>query len=128
LKETTALPYYFSLNPILRQQKEANPNNTSKTCSDCGNITDMPLSQRQFNCDICRLQLGRGITASINILKRATLGQRGGHVQVDSVRPRQEAGIRELRADPANAGEAHRLQSWEGVTHLILRLVNVLVI
>ena len=83
--------------------------NTSKICSDCGNIMEMPLSIREYNCGRCGLRLDRDINASINILKRATSGQGGSHAQGDFVRPQQEARIEEPRTYPANAGEANDL-------------------
>ena len=85
------------------------PRNTSKECSNCGNIKDMPLSMREYDCDRCGMQLDRDINASINILKRATLGQRGSHAQGDFVRLQQEAVVHELRTYPATAGEAPNL-------------------
>ncbi len=79
---------------------KVDPKDTSKTCSDCGNIKDMPLSVREYNCDRCGMQLDRDINASINILHRATtLGQRGSHAQGENVRPQQEAVLEELRTD-----------------------------
>ncbi len=65
--------------------------NTSKECSNCGNIQDMPLSKRTYICNRCGMQKDRDINAAINILKRATLGQRGSHAQGESVRPQQGA-------------------------------------
>ncbi len=41
----------------------------------------------------------RDINASIKILKRAILGQRGSHAQGDNVRHQQEATLEELRTD-----------------------------
>ncbi len=46
---------------------KVNPRNTSKTCSQCGNIQDMPLSKRTFNCENCGLILDRDVNAAINI-------------------------------------------------------------
>ena len=84
--------------------------NTSKECSNCGNIMDMPLSIREYNCNRCGMRLDRDINASINILHRATtLGQRGSHAQGENVRPQQEAPLEELRTYPAFAGEAPNL-------------------
>ena len=88
---------------------KADPRDTSKECSNCGNIQDMPLSAREYNCSRCGMRLDRDINASINILKRATLGQRGSHAQGEIVRPQQEAAFKELRTYPANAGEANDL-------------------
>ena len=74
--------------------------NTSKTCSNCGNIQEMPLSERTYNCQRCGMSKDRDINASINILHRATtLGQRGSHAQGENVRPYQRAGLEELRTD-----------------------------
>ena len=77
--------------------------NTSKECSNCGNIQDMPLSIREYNCSICGMRLDRDINASINILHKATtLGQRGSHAQGDmasAVQQASKSGIEELRTD-----------------------------
>ena len=78
---------------------KVDPRNTSKECSNCGNIQDMPLSERTYICNRCGMQKNRDINASINILKRATLGQRGSHAQGEGVRPHQEAVLDELRTD-----------------------------
>ena len=58
------------------------------------------------------MQLDRDINASINILKRATLGQRESHAQGENRKyiPAGNAnGLGELRTYPANAGEAPNL-------------------
>ncbi len=77
--------------------------NTSKECSNCGNIQDMPLSIREYNCSRCGMRLDRDINASINILHKATtLGQRGSHAQGDMTSAVQQASksrIEELRTD-----------------------------
>ena len=74
--------------------------NTSKECSNCGNIQDIPLSVREYNCIRCGMQFDRDINAAINILHRATtLGQRGSHAQGESVRPQMESVLEELRTD-----------------------------
>lgn len=39
---------------------------TSKTCSNCGNKKDMPLSERVYNCS-CGLSIDRDLNAAINI-------------------------------------------------------------
>lgn len=93
---------------------EVNPKDTSRTCSSCGNIQDMPLSERIFLCNRCGMQKDRDYNASINILKRATLGQRENYAQGENIRPQREAVLEELRTYPAyavrvNAGEANVL-------------------
>ena len=77
--------------------------NTSKECSNCGNIQDMPLSERTYNCQRCGMSKDRDINASINILNRATtLGQRGSHAQGDmasAIQQESESRSGELRTD-----------------------------
>jgi len=46
-----------------------NPRNTTKTCSRCGHIKDMPLSERTYHCLHCRLDLDRDLNAAINIYR-----------------------------------------------------------
>lgn len=43
------------------------PRNTSRTCSNCGAIMDMPLSRREFKCSVCGFACHRDSNASINI-------------------------------------------------------------
>lgn len=43
---------------------------SSKTCSNCGKKHDMPLSQRQMDCE-CGLNISRDLNAAINIKKWA---------------------------------------------------------
>ena len=64
-----------------------NPEDTSKTCSECGNVQDMPLSERAFHCQKSGISKDRDLNASINMLKRATSGQGGSHAPGDIVRP-----------------------------------------
>lgn len=40
---------------------------TSKTCSKCGHIQDMPLSIRVFNCECCLVSIDRDLNAALNI-------------------------------------------------------------
>jgi putative transposase len=81
---------------------EVDPKNTSKTCSNCGNIQSMPLSKRIYICEGCGLNEDRDINASINILNRATEGHSGSHVQGDYVRPQREAVVEELKTYSAS--------------------------
>ena len=48
---------------------KVNPRNTSKTCSNCGAIADMPLSKREYRCNVCGFVCHRDLNAAINILK-----------------------------------------------------------
>jgi putative transposase len=51
---------------------KVNPRNTSKTCSRCVTIIDMPLSKRDFLCINCSLSCHRDLNASRNILRVGT--------------------------------------------------------
>jgi len=62
---------------LTKQIIKANPRNTSKTCSCCGNIKEsLKLSERTYHCDICGLIIDRDVNAAINI-KVAGIAQRG---------------------------------------------------
>ena len=54
------------------QLVKVNPRNTSKTCSKCGIIIEMPLNKREFLCPKCGFACHRDLNASINILKVGT--------------------------------------------------------
>ena len=51
---------------------------TSKTCSCCGYVQDMPLEIRIYNCPNCGMSLDRDLNASLNIKRLGlnTLGRR----------------------------------------------------
>lgn len=51
---------------------KVSPRNTSKTCSNCGNIMEMPLGERTFTCANCGFVAHRDLNASLNILKVGT--------------------------------------------------------
>ena len=91
---------------------EVDARNTSKECSDCGNIMEMPLSVRNYNCGKCGLRLDRDINASINILKRAMVGQTKSYAQGENRKYNATGianGLKELRTYSANAEEANDL-------------------
>ena len=88
---------------------KVDPRNTSKECSNCGNIREIPLSIREYNCSICGMWLGRDINASINILHKATtLGQRGSHAQGDMASAIQQAS--KSRIEELGTDKTHPLQ------------------
>jgi len=45
---------------------------TSKTCSQCNFVQDMPLNKRQFTCPECGQNIDRDLNAALNILRWAT--------------------------------------------------------
>ncbi|MCL5007442.1 MAG: transposase [Candidatus Marsarchaeota archaeon] len=79
------------------------PKDTTQECSNCHYIKKgaerLALEDRIYHCNVCGMTLDRDVNASRNILKRATLGQRGSHAQGESVRPQREAVLEELRTD-----------------------------
>ncbi|MGC8479548.1 MAG: RNA-guided endonuclease InsQ/TnpB family protein [Candidatus Micrarchaeia archaeon] len=83
---------------------KVDPKDTTQECSKCHNIKTgnerLWPEDRVYHCNVCGLTIDRDINASINILHRATtLGQRGSYAQGESVRPQQEAVLKELRTD-----------------------------
>ena len=72
-----------------------NPQNTSKICSKCKAIQDMPLSKKQFKCLSCGFVCHRDINAAMNI-------DRAGRARIyasrDIVRPS------EMKVDVVEAG------------------------
>lgn len=46
---------------------KVNPRNTSKTCSNCGHIQDMPIYKRTFNCSNCGFVCNRDLNSAILI-------------------------------------------------------------
>ncbi len=44
---------------------------SSKTCSNCGHIQDMPLKERIYNCQSCNFILDRDLNAAINLSRLA---------------------------------------------------------
>jgi putative transposase len=49
---------------------EVNESYTSKTCSNCGNLHESLLNKDIYNCDCCKIKIGRDINASRNIMLR----------------------------------------------------------
>jgi putative transposase len=43
---------------------------SSKTCSNCGNIKDIQLTDREYKCNNCGIIIDRDYNASLNILKK----------------------------------------------------------
>lgn len=56
-----------------------NPRDTTKECSNCGELVEKALWDRHHNCPNCGLSIGRDLNAARNILKRATAGTAGSN-------------------------------------------------
>jgi putative transposase len=46
---------------------------SSKTCSCCGHIQDMPLKERVFNCQQCNISIDRDLNAAQNLEHQALI-------------------------------------------------------
>ena len=59
---------------------------TSKTCSNCGCVQEMPLNKRTFDCPDCGISIDRDLNASLNIrnIGMNTLGHSEIHACGDS--------------------------------------------
>jgi len=44
---------------------------SSKTCSGCGYIQDMPLKERVYNCGRCKLSIDRDLNVAINLSRNS---------------------------------------------------------
>jgi len=78
------------------------PEDTSKTCSNCGYIFhELKLSDRIFKCPLCGFRIDRDLNAAINILKRAI------EILLESLSP--SAGQVEYRREMARVRLAYTL-------------------
>ena len=68
---------------------EVDPRNTSRTCSCCGNIREISLSERTYDCGRCGMIMDRDVNAARNILKRATAGPAGSYASGDTANTAQ---------------------------------------
>jgi len=56
------------------------PKNTTKQCSNCGNIQKMPLWIRTYKCNSCGFEINRDLNAAINI-KNKFIGSERANVE-----------------------------------------------
>jgi len=85
-----------------------NPRRTSQECCICGNIQQMPLSQRIYHCSNCGNVMDRDENAAINIRNR-------GLAKYITVTAPQELGARACLSSPtgdAMMQEATQLVGW----------------
>ena len=55
---------------------KVDPRNTTKTCSQCGHIQDMPLWKRTYECAECNFVIDRDYNSAINILNKLAGSER----------------------------------------------------
>jgi len=70
---------------------KVNPRNTSKTCSQCGRIQDMPLYKRTYECAECGFVIDRDYNSAINILNKLA-GQELSGVEKSTSVPLEQVG------------------------------------
>jgi len=70
---------------------KVNPKNTSKMCSQCGNLQDMPLWKRTYECAECGLVIDRDYNSAINILNKF-LGSERAYVEKSASTPLEQVG------------------------------------
>ena len=70
------------------------PRGTTKTCSGCGKMQEIPLSSRIYACKGCGMVKDRDLNAAENILARATAGHAGSYACGEGAKetPLEEAG------------------------------------
>lgn len=69
LRNSCLSKFITYLNYKVNNLIKVNPKNTSKMCSNCGNIKDkLPLYKRTYICELCGTTLDRDYNASLNIL------------------------------------------------------------
>ena len=82
---------------------------SSKTCSSCGRIKDMPLHLRTYECE-CGLRLDRDLNAAINILGQGLPEVKPVEMEALAVGNDSETLVRE-------AGNAHKQVMGDKCTH-----------
>jgi putative transposase len=82
---------------------------SSKTCSSCGRIKDMPLHLRTYECE-CGLRLDRDLNAAINILGQGLPEVKPVEMKALAVGNDSETIVRE-------AGNAHKQVMGDKCTH-----------
>ncbi|MGB3514755.1 MAG: transposase [Microcoleaceae cyanobacterium] len=48
---------------------------STKTCSNCSHVQEMPLNLRTYECGSCGISIDRDLNASINLRKRVLIGE-----------------------------------------------------
>jgi putative transposase len=85
--------------------------NTSKMCSGCEHLQDMPLWKRTYRCPKCALVMDRDENSAVNILTRF-LARRGPHA------PDVECGVLHVaktevgKMDLPQSGDVQQLRLW----------------
>jgi len=75
--------------------EKINPRNTTKQCSNCGNIQKMPLGVRTYSCSSCGFKIDRNLNSAINIKNRFFGSERANVENNPSVQIEQELSMKQ---------------------------------
>jgi putative transposase len=71
---------------------EVDPANTTRMCSSCASLQEMPLYKRVYDCGACSMSMDRDCNSAINILKKAYAGPERAYAEnMDTYSMKQEA-------------------------------------
>ena len=75
--------------------EKINPKNTTKQCSNCGNIQKMPLWIRTYKCSSCGFEIDRDLNSAINIKNKFIGLERANVENNSSVQHEQELSMKQ---------------------------------
>jgi len=75
--------------------EKINPKNTTKQCSNCGNIQKMPLWIRTYKCSSCGFEIDRDLNSAINIKNKFLGSERANVENNSSVQNEQELSMKQ---------------------------------
>jgi len=75
--------------------EKINPKNTTKQCSNCGNIQKMPLWIRTYKCSSCGFEIDRDLNSAINIKTKFIGSERANVENNSSVQFEQELSMKQ---------------------------------
>ena len=83
--------------------EKINPKNTTKQCSNCGNIQKMPLWIRTYKCSSCGFEIDRDLNSAINIRNKFIGSERANVENNSSVQTEQELSMKQEAITSAGA-------------------------
>ena len=75
--------------------QKINPKNTTKQCSNCGNLQKMPLWIRTYKCSSCGVEMDRDLNSAINIKSKFFGSERANVENNSSVQIEQELSMKQ---------------------------------
>ena len=83
--------------------EKINPKNTTKQCSNCGNIQKIPLWIRTYKCSSCWFEIDRDLNSAINIKSKFIGSERANVENNSSVQFEQELSMKQEAITSARA-------------------------